>query len=339
MTAQRPHRHVSTRQASRHVLTVLGLSLLLPLVTLAPEDPRRVRLSAPAQRVALVIGNSQYATAPLRNPGNDAEAMARTLRQVGFVVTLLQDADQATIDHAVHTFSQRLSNENVGLFYFSGHGMQVHGKNYLLPVGAAITAEEDVQYRAVVADWVQERMEARRNALNILILDACRDNPLTRQWRSAQQGLAPMQTGMGADTLIVFATQPGEVRDVIWNVRTAVVHETCGQQRPFVEGTAAPGTGPQVAVESYPPSRPPEPSKTWQNSMNMDFALIPAGEFQMGSNAKEAGNDEKPVHTVRISKTFYLGKYEVTQEQWQAVMSNNPSFFKGGSPGRGTYND
>jgi len=364
MTPQRPHRHVSARQAVRYVLTALGL--LLPLVILAQEDSRRVRLSAPAQRVALVIGNSQYAHAPLRNPGNDAEAMARLLQQVGFVVTLLQDANQEKFESAVKTFSQQLSKNSVGLFYFSGHGMQVNGKNYLLPVGAAISAEEDVKYRAVPADWVQERMEATRNALNMLILDACRDNPLTRQWRSGQQGLAPMQAGLGADTLIAFATQPGQVaadgreqhspftrhllqqlpvpgldvRQVLLRVRAAVVQETGGKQRPqewdsrtrefrFVEAAAAPATGPQVAVGVYPPSPPPEPSKTLRNSMGMDFVLIPAGEFQMGSNAETVFANEKPVHTVRISRAFYLGKYEVTQGQWQAVMGNNPSRFKG----------
>ena len=164
-----------------------------------------------------------------------------------------------------------------------------------------------MKYKAVPAGWVQERMEAARNALNILILDACRDNPLTRQWRSSQQGLAPMLAGMGADTLLAFATLPGQValdgkgrnspytrhllqqistpglqvEEVFKRVRTAVVQETGGKQRPqdwnastrefrFVEGSAPSVTGPQVAVGVYPPPPPSEPSKTLRNSRAPD---------------------------------------------------------------------
>ncbi len=184
--------------------------------------------------------------------------MAEVLGKVGFAVTLLTNGDQAQIETAVTMFAQQLSRDSVRLFYFSGHGMQVGGQNYLMPLGTSITAEEDVKYKAVPAGWVQERMEAARNALNILILDACRNNPLTRQWRSSQQGLAPMHAGMGADTLLAFATLPGQealdgkgrnspytrhllqqistpglqVEEVFKRVRAAVVQETGGKQRP-----------------------------------------------------------------------------------------------------------
>ena len=127
------------RQRVCSMLTVLGLSLLLLLPAQAQEDTRRVLLSRP-QRVALVIGNNQYATAPLSNPVNDATDMAELLGKVGFAVTLLKNGNQAQLETAVTTFVQQLSRDSVGLFYFSGHGIQVGGQNYLLPVGTSITA-------------------------------------------------------------------------------------------------------------------------------------------------------------------------------------------------------
>jgi formylglycine-generating enzyme required for sulfatase activity len=295
--------------------------------------------------------------------------MADVLKRVGFSVTLLPDADQQQMETAVDALSQQLRQGGVGLFYFAGHGVQVAGQNYLMPVRTSITAEEDVKYKAVAAGWVLDRMEAARNTLNILILDACRDAPFTRQWRSTTQGLATMQAGTGTDTLIAFATLPSQVaadgkernspftkhllqqlvvpgvlvEEVFKRVRTAVVQETGGKQRPqdwnastqefrFVEGAptqppSPPATEPRVAVGVYPPPTPSEPSKTFRNGLGMEFVLIPAGEFMMGSN--NGDSDEKPAHKVRISTPFYLGQYEVTQREWQAVMGQNPSHFKG----------
>jgi formylglycine-generating enzyme required for sulfatase activity len=354
-----------------HALLSLALASVLLSLTLpgqAQEGSRRVPLSTP-QRTALVIGNSQYSTGPLRNPVNDARDMADVLKRVGFSVTLLPDADQQQMETAVEALSQQLRQGGVGLFYFAGHGVQVAGQNYLMPVRTSITAEEDVKYKAVAAGWVLDRMEAARNTLNIMILDACREAPFTRQWRSTTQGLATMQAGTGTDTLIAFATLPGQVtadgkernspftkhllrqlvmpgvpvEEVFKRVRTAVVQETGGKQRPqdwnastqefrFVEGAppqppSPPATGPQVAVGVYPPPTPSESSKTLRNGLGMEFVLIPAGEFMMGSN--NGDSDEKPVHQVRISTPFYLGQYEVTQGQWQAIMGQNPSYFKG----------
>jgi uncharacterized caspase-like protein len=200
-----------TEQWRGHARLSLALALVLLSLTLpgqAQEGSRRVPLSTP-QRTALVIGNSQYSTGPLRNPVNDARDMADVLKKVGFAVTVLTDVNQAQMETAVVTLSQQLRYGGVGLFYFAGHGTQLDGQNYLWPVGTPMTTPADMRYKAVQASWVQARMEEAGNALNVLILDACRDNPFASDKRSGQQGLAAMQAG--TETLIAFAALPGQV--------------------------------------------------------------------------------------------------------------------------------
>jgi uncharacterized caspase-like protein len=162
-------------------------------------------------RVALVIGNGGYQFAPLRNPVNDARAMATALRGSGFAVTLLEDATQAGMRHAIRDFGDELARSTVGLFYYAGHGMQVQGSNYLIPVNADIAREDEVPDQAVNANLVLTKMESARNALNIVILDACRNNPFARVFRSAVKGLAQMDAPSG--TLIAYSTAPGSVAE------------------------------------------------------------------------------------------------------------------------------
>jgi TPR repeat protein len=159
------------------------------------------------QRIALVIGNGAYRDSPLRNPVNDAKAMASALRDCGFQVDLILDAGRKQMLDAVRTFGQRLTSGGVGLFYYAGHGMAVRGANYLIPVGADIATEEDVQSEGLDANTVLARMDTAKNRLNLLILDACRNNPFARSFRSASRGLAQMEAPSG--TFIAFATAPG----------------------------------------------------------------------------------------------------------------------------------
>jgi len=177
-------------------------ALTVPAIAAPPPPPART---------ALVIGNAAYGAevGPLRNPGNDATDMATALRQLGFEVTLVLDATRQRLEEAVETFSRQLRRGGVGLFYFSGHGTQVDGTNYLIPVGARLEKTADVKFQAVAAEWVLASMEEAGNGLNIVILDACRNAPFARQWRSAQRGLAPMQAAHGS--LIAYATAPGSV--------------------------------------------------------------------------------------------------------------------------------
>jgi formylglycine-generating enzyme required for sulfatase activity len=168
--------------------------------------------AAAETRIALVIGNSSYASGPLPNPANDAQMMADTLTSLVFEVIARRNADQTTMKRAIQEFGTRLEKGGpsaVGLFYYAGHGVQLNGRNYLIPTTAQIDREGDVEIEAVSADWVIEQMRYARNRLNIVILDACRNNPFTRSMRSVDHGLATMDAPAGI--LIAYSTAPGAV--------------------------------------------------------------------------------------------------------------------------------
>lgn len=169
-------------------------------------------LAAPAhaeRRVALVIGNASYAEAPLKNPVNDSRLIAQALRQQGFDVIERQNASKTQMEEAVIQFGEKLGQDTVGLLYYSGHGLQVNGKNYLVPVDAKITSEQSVPLRALDADTVLTQMVSARNRVNLVILDACRNNPFERRFRAVGGGLAQMEAPQG--TIIAYATAPGKV--------------------------------------------------------------------------------------------------------------------------------
>jgi formylglycine-generating enzyme required for sulfatase activity len=179
--------------------TLLTLAFLMPAIAQATET-----------RIALVIGNSDYATGPLANPVNDAKLIGATLTSLGFKVLEFHDADQIKMKRAIQDFGARLDSagpDAVGLFYYAGHGVQLNGHNYLIPTKANIEREGDVEIEAVSADWVLAQMHYNR--LNIMVLDACRNNPFTRSMRSVTHGLAPMEAPAG--TLIAYSTGPGDV--------------------------------------------------------------------------------------------------------------------------------
>ncbi len=161
------------------------------------------------RRVALVIGNSAYKDSPLLNPVNDARAISAALTESGFTVIARENTDQRGMLSALREFGDKLRDGGVGIFYYAGHGMQIKGRNYLIPVGASIEREDEVAYSAVDAQAVLDKMEAAGNGTNIMILDACRNNPFTRSTRSGQAGLAQMDAPVG--TLVAFATSPGAV--------------------------------------------------------------------------------------------------------------------------------
>ena len=164
---------------------------------------------AHAARYALVIGNGDYKSSPLKNSVNDANDIATTLQRLNFNVSKIIDANQKDMYWAIREFGQRLDEDDVGLFYFAGHGMQVKGTNYLIPVGSEIEAEDEVQFRAIDTAMVLAKMESAGNNLNIIILDACRNNPFARSFRSSYRGLARMDAPMGS--MLVYATAPGSV--------------------------------------------------------------------------------------------------------------------------------
>jgi len=232
-------------------------ALMLPTLALAAPSLD----SGP--RVALVIGNAGYKTAPLANPLNDARAVSDSLRKLGFRVISLENASQKQMFEAVRQFGDLLQG-GVGLFYYAGHGVQVKGRNFLVPVDAAIDREDEVPYKAFDVGQVLEKMESAKNPLNIVILDACRNNPFTRTARSGASGLAQMDAPTGS--IIAFATAPGaeaadgnagnglytshllrylntpglKVEDVFKRTRVAVKQSSNGRQIPW-ESTSLEG--------------------------------------------------------------------------------------------------
>ena len=162
------------------------------------------------KRTALVIGNSAYRFSPLKNPVNDAKAIAEQLRKMHFEVIFKVDVNQQDMEQAIDLFSRKLDPEGqIALFYYAGHGVQVNGDNYLIPIGAHIKRQNDVRYKAVNIGQIMGSIGEGGDNLNIVILDACRDNPLPRSFRSASRGLARVESPKG--TILGFATSPGSV--------------------------------------------------------------------------------------------------------------------------------
>jgi uncharacterized caspase-like protein len=206
-------------------------------------------------RLALLIGNGAYPSQPLANTVPDVRLMAQSLRSVGFEVIALENANLEQMFKALNQFSDQLAkSKGVGLFYFAGHGMQLGGDNFLIPTDSAMAREEEVRSRSLNAQEVLDKMRRAGNRLNLVLLDACRDNPFPRATRSASTGLARMDASLGM--LIAYATAPGAVaedgaasngpfskhlaaqlretglriEDVLKRVRTAVREETKGRQ-------------------------------------------------------------------------------------------------------------
>lgn len=239
-------------------------------------------------KVALIIGNGSYTDAPLANPPNDARLIAQTLRGLGFEVTELIDADQRAMKRAVRDFGARMRSfgpDGVGLFYYAGHGVQSNGTNFLIPVGAQVAHEADLDIEAVDAQAIVKRMEQEGSQLNIVILDACRNNPYARPTRGVkvQSGFARLQAPAGS--FIAYSTSPGNVaedgsgqnspysralavhlaqpglpiEEVFKRVRRSVMQETNRRQVPwesssiiddFYPAGRSSGTGTQVALST-----------------------------------------------------------------------------------------
>jgi WD40 repeat protein len=218
------------------------------------HDPEQ----ASERRLALVLGNSGYTNAPLGNPANDARAMSAKLRQLGFEVMEKENATREDMVRLSREFGNRLKLGGVGVFYYAGHGVQLNGINYLLPVDSDIQDETELQTRAYDINEMLNKMDSAKNRLNIVILDACRNNPLVRATRSDVRGLATMQQGTG--TIVAYATQPGataadgpvggnslytqqlllalsqpglRVEDVFKQVRMEVYRRSAGAQTPW----------------------------------------------------------------------------------------------------------
>ncbi len=250
-----------------------------------------------SQRVALVVGNSAYKSAPLANPVNDARDIAKALSALGFEVFLKENATQRTMKQGIRELSARIRQGGTGLVYFAGHGIQSRGKNYLIPVDADINQEYELDDQAVDTNLILAAMEEAQNPVNILILDACRNNPFARSFRSVSSGLAQLDAAKG--TLIAYATAPGSVaadgtgRNGIYTknllmslrlpdsdigrvfarTRAAVARETNGQQIPW-ESTSLIGDfyfNPRQAPDSTATSPNNEPAPVSAMALEISF--------------------------------------------------------------------
>ena len=179
--------------------------IIFLIILVAPFDP----LYAIEKRVALVIGNANYRTDPLLNPINDANDMHNALIKCGFKVFKAIDADRARMRREIRRFGDNLLKYDVGLFYYAGHGIQVDGENYLVPVGASVHRGDEVIDECLRVSSVLRKMETAKNRINIIILDACRDNPFKKRYRAFNKGFAEMDAPAG--TFIAYSTSPGTV--------------------------------------------------------------------------------------------------------------------------------
>lgn len=290
----------------------------------------------PAQerRVALVIGNGAYPEGPLKNPVNDARAVAQALERCGFEVTRLENAPRDRMGQALRQFGDALLGGGVGLFYFAGHGMQVKGRNYLIPVGAGAVSEDEVAYNALDADAVLAKMETAGNRLNILILDACRNNPFVRGSRSGAAGLAQMDAPAGS--YVAFATGPGrtaadgsdgnglytrhllanldtpglKLEDVFKRVRNGVMDESGNAQVPWESSSLrgdfyfVPGGPP--AAGAQPPAVAGGPMRRFLAGAEAQRALAAGGfETPAESEARLAKLPPLRVGTARLLQESY----------------------------------
>jgi len=257
-----------------------------------------VNLAYSQQRRALVIGNSKYKDNALRNPENDARDVANSLQVLGFQVTIKVNADQRDMEQAVNDFSVRLQSGDVALFFYSGHGSQVEGANYLIPVNETIADEIDCKHKSISATWVLEKLQKAR--VNIMMLDACRDNPY-RGIRSGTKGMAAMKPGAGG-TFIVFATAEGQtaadgsgrnstftaslldnlsipdipIEETMKRVTRAVKEQSGGKQTPWVSGNL---------TEDFYFTGGRKKDKTSSDKKIMVETIATYGELQVTSNA------------------------------------------------------
>jgi uncharacterized caspase-like protein len=217
MRCRRAPEDESMDATRRRFVTALGWAAAAPLLAAASRGAR----AAAGSRVALVIGNAGYKVGALKNPINDARAIAGSLRNMGFEVTQREDTSLRDMIESLRQFSVQGQNAEVRVVYYAGHGLQVKGRNYLLPVDTEIRAEDDVPGKSADLNEFLNRLSSIKNGINVVILDACRNNPFSGveivgpdgrrlKFRGATpSGLARVEAPLG--TMVAFSTAPDGV--------------------------------------------------------------------------------------------------------------------------------
>ena len=298
----------------------LFLTLMLCLLGALPAVAQSNR-SLNEHRVALVVGNATYKSSPLRNPINDARAMREKLRDMGFQVIYFEDLRTRQVGAALREFRTAIRPGSVALFFYAGHGLQVRGENFLPTVDAELASEDDVPQQSLAVEAVLNAMEDSKAAVNLVLLDACRNNPFARNFRSSATGLARVQAPSG--TLIHYATRPGAVADdgsgrhgvyteallahigergvpietALKRVTTRVRDASKGRQEPWMEGSltgdfyfvVSPGA--TVNVQPAQPTPANADEAAWQAAESLRTATAYQaylGEFPRGLYAAAA---------------------------------------------------
>lgn len=340
------------RAQARQVLLLCVLLVSPPLAAVL------VPVKSQEARVALVIGNAAYVEGRLRNPANDARAVASRLKELGFDVIVREDLRAADIGRTLSAFRERLRPGAVAVFYYAGHGLQIDGRNYLPAVDARIEVEEDVPQQSLDVARVLDTMSAAGSGLKLLFLDACRNNPYAGRARGASRGLAPVAAPGG--TLIQYATRPGAVADdgsgqhgiytsaflaevgaagvpveqTLKRIARRVKSDSGGRQEPWFEGNidgdfyfgglvAAPLSAESTVKKSQAASRVPNSTIFTDCPDCPVMFLVRAGGFKMGdTHSTRTSAFEQLPHAVDIKKDFLLALTEVTVGEFrQFVMS------------------
>ncbi|WP_425406141.1 caspase family protein [Hwanghaeella sp.] len=269
-------------------------------------------------RLALVLGNGDYEFGRLKNPANDAALIAQSLRDVGFEVFEYLEADQRDMKRAIVNFGRELGEageDAVGLVYYAGHGVQFGGENYMIPVGAQIEDELDIDIEGIRASTLLTALDRAGNRLNIVILDACRNNPFAASSRSAAQGLARMDAPSG--TLLAYSTSPGNV---------AV--DGSGRNSPYTQALARAIREPGTKVEDvFKRVRIAVMERTNEKQVPWESSSL-TGDFYFTEAAPEQPAAQSVVQPAPAPAAEPVGQ-SVEIEYWKSIAnSNNPEMFR-----------
>lgn len=313
------------------------------------------------KRLALVIGNSAYKGKPLPNAHNDVMDMAAQLRAVGFEVILKENLGKEDMENAIADFTRKLKNYGVGLFYFAGHGfMSTQKENYLMSVEMRENLTEAfAKEKSISMETLMASMDEAKSPTKLLFVDACSNNPFRSWGRSDQKGLGAVSPPEGM--VAFFAASPGQeasenpgkrnglfTQELLSQLRkpnlelTELIRNTRNQvkilatvQSPYRVGDLSdvfyfqktevvenkPISPKKQVVENKPIT------KKYMDLPFADMAFIKGGTFIMGDTRGEKYGNQKPEHQETVND-FYIGRYEVTQLQWEDIMGTNPSYFK-----------
>ena len=339
----------------------IAISFLISFMSfiLHAQDRGFITPKGAERRIALVVGNLNYQhTKKLTNSLNDANDMAAALEKLGFEVIKITDADYRSFIGGLNRFKDKLKTSDIAFFYYAGHGVSYNNKNYLLPTDASIECLENIEEYGVSLNRILVDIAAKNVKNSFVLLDACRNMPDLRACDAKVRDIdgnsslvRPTNNPMGS--MVIYATEEGsKAEDLSPNGRNglftgallkyltipdltlkSIIDQTSLEVFKLSGGKQTPARYDKIYGDFYFVKKS---STTLLNGvstkkfMDLPFAemvYVQGGTFEMGDTRNEGLENEKPVHTVTVSD-FWMGKYEVTQAQWESIMGSNPSYFK-----------